>query len=707
MAAVAGQYGRQQAHHQKYAVSHQQNQQQQQNQYHRQMTGWNVPDRYQIDKALGSGAYGAVHQAYDSQTQRTVAIKRINKLFLDRFDAKRVLREIAILSRISHPHIVKIVDVCIPSDLERFDELFVVFELADADLAKLFRTNVFLSDIHVKSILYNLIIGVRYTHSAGIFHRDLKPANCLCYRDCTIKVADFGLARTVGTEDVSSLFLEETWGDHNLGVTTTTRDEDFERHRQQGETEGGEGRNQQGGDTHRGNRARGFFRGAFKFLRRNSGHNQGNGGSRRPGSGSGSTQDLEAASSTGHQPADGGHTSANVNALSRPQQGQAVQGGALSLHTSEQSAFMGQSQSGMIHVAQGPNDTARITAQRERRFRKAMTTRVVTRQYRAPELILLNEHYTEGVDTWSIGCIFAEMLYMLKENLPYPHLRQPLFPGACSLMSPRSRAMCMDLDIPKKDQLNLIFELIGTPGEEELEDVVEKGSSKAFVRRFGNRPPRNLRALFPGASYEALDLLARMLYFDPDRRISLDDAIEHPYLQEVRNASVETLADDRVHLPFDDWADIGEDELRYLFLKEVQLYHPELQIPGALVPVSARPESPVVPPASAVGKLSSNHGAGTGQQGVIGSSYVSTVEPLNSSSGGGPGVERGVGGLAAAASVPQSGGTDDTSGDADMIGGFGGENHVPVEQPAASAHPPFVSRGFSSTSTGAAPMELV
>lgn len=59
------------------------------------------------------------------------------------------------------------------------------------------RTPVFLSELHIKTLLYNLLVGLKYVHSAGIYHRDLKPANCLVNQDCSVKICDFGLARTV------------------------------------------------------------------------------------------------------------------------------------------------------------------------------------------------------------------------------------------------------------------------------------------------------------------------------------------------------------------------------------------------------------------------------------------------------------------------------------------------------------------------------
>lgn len=68
---------------------------------------------------------------------------------------------------------------------------------------------------------------------------------------------------------------------------------------------------------------------------------------------------------------------------------------------------------------------------------KQLTSHVVTRWYRPPEIILMNEDYNYAVDIWSVGCIFAELMSMMKENFPDFTDRMPLFPGkGCYPLSP-------------------------------------------------------------------------------------------------------------------------------------------------------------------------------------------------------------------------------------------------------------------------------
>jgi len=74
---------------------------------------------------------------------------------------------------------------------------------------------------------------------------------------------------------------------------------------------------------------------------------------------------------------------------------------------------------------------------RPMRLSKELTQHVVTRWYRAPEVILMNEFYSYSIDIWSVGCIFAELLSMMADNFADPFSRVPLFPGkSCYPLSP-------------------------------------------------------------------------------------------------------------------------------------------------------------------------------------------------------------------------------------------------------------------------------
>lgn len=170
---------------------------------------WKLPARYEVTQPLGQGAYGQVCQAQDREKDVSVAIKQAKHLFEDLIDAKRILREVAILGRLDHPNVCKLHDMVVPADLVNFNEVYMVLEFCESDLKKLCRAQVHLNHLHVTTLLYHLVVGLNYLHSAGIWHRDLKPANCLVNEDCTVKICDYGLARALGGNASSSFALPE------------------------------------------------------------------------------------------------------------------------------------------------------------------------------------------------------------------------------------------------------------------------------------------------------------------------------------------------------------------------------------------------------------------------------------------------------------------------------------------------------------------
>ena len=70
-------------------------------------------------------------------------------------------RSFAALGRLSHPHIVQIYDIIEPSHMRSFDELYIVMELCDSDMKKLIKTDVLLTPLHINTLLYNLLVGLK------------------------------------------------------------------------------------------------------------------------------------------------------------------------------------------------------------------------------------------------------------------------------------------------------------------------------------------------------------------------------------------------------------------------------------------------------------------------------------------------------------------------------------------------------------------
>lgn len=136
-----------------------------------------------------------------------------------------------------------------------------------------------------------------------------------------------------------------------------------------------------------------------------------------------------------------------------------------------------------------------------------ITNYVATRWYRAPELILSEKNYDKSIDMWSAGCILGEFF-----------ARKPLFMG--------------------KDSIHQIHEIIKILGPPSKDILVEYGSLKAWntCRNLGESTPTiSWRELYPFAAAEALDLIDNLLKWHPKRRLAVEQALEHPFLSDVRN----------------------------------------------------------------------------------------------------------------------------------------------------------------------------
>ena len=154
-----------------------------------------VEKRYVIKEPAGSGAYGTVVIADDTQKDQQVAIKKIERAFEHKLFTKRTLRELKILRLLNHENVVKLITIQKPEDKDKFEEIYAVFEVMETDLGSIVKSTQELSIAHVQFFLYQILRGMKYVHSAGILHRDLKPRNLLVNSNCDLKICDFGLAR--------------------------------------------------------------------------------------------------------------------------------------------------------------------------------------------------------------------------------------------------------------------------------------------------------------------------------------------------------------------------------------------------------------------------------------------------------------------------------------------------------------------------------
>ncbi|KAF2349996.1 Protein kinase domain [Trinorchestia longiramus] len=134
-------------------------------------TEWVLPRRYQMLSPVGSGAYGQVCSAVDTSTNTKVAIKKLSRPFQSHIHAKRTYRELKMLMHMDHENVIGLLDAFTPSSTyEGFQDIYMVSPLMGADLNNIVKTQK-LSDDHVQFLIYQVLRGLKYIHSAGIIHR--------------------------------------------------------------------------------------------------------------------------------------------------------------------------------------------------------------------------------------------------------------------------------------------------------------------------------------------------------------------------------------------------------------------------------------------------------------------------------------------------------------------------------------------------------
>jgi len=161
-----------------------------------------VSRKYEVGQKLGKGAYGVVWKATEKKSGRVCALKKIFDAFQNATDAQRTYREIIFLKQMTaHENIVRLENVL---KAENDKDIYLVFEFMETDLHAAIRANI-LEDVHKQYIMYQALKALMYMHSAQLVHRDMKPANLLLNAECLMKVADFGLARSlVGDGEIDS-----------------------------------------------------------------------------------------------------------------------------------------------------------------------------------------------------------------------------------------------------------------------------------------------------------------------------------------------------------------------------------------------------------------------------------------------------------------------------------------------------------------------
>ncbi|CAM8889350.1 unnamed protein product [Rhodiola kirilowii] len=174
-----------------------------------------------------------------------------------------------------------------------------------------------------------------------------------------------------------------------------------------------------------------------------------------------------------------------------------------------------------------------------------MTEYVVTRWYRAPELLLNCSEYTGAIDIWSVGCIFVEIM-----------LREPLFPGKDYVQ-----------------QLGLITELLGSPEDKDL-GFLRSDNARKYIKKLSHCPKQQFLKKFPNMPPLAADLAERMLVFDPCKRITVEEALNHPYLISLHEINEEPTCPCPFNFDFEQ-SSLSEADIKDLIWRETVAYNPE------------------------------------------------------------------------------------------------------------------------------------
>jgi len=189
---------------------------------------WTVPAYYTAPQLIGVGSFGSVGSSVDQRTGHEVALKKVTNPFFSnkvaelekeqqaavaagqtvraqqllqqgqviQRQAKRLYREVKLLSFMAHPNIIAMRDVYVAPSADGGEDVYIVMQKMGADLKRIVEAQV-LSDAHCQMISYQISKALAYVHSAGIMHRDLKCENVAMNENMDLRVLDFGMARGV------------------------------------------------------------------------------------------------------------------------------------------------------------------------------------------------------------------------------------------------------------------------------------------------------------------------------------------------------------------------------------------------------------------------------------------------------------------------------------------------------------------------------
>ena len=191
------------------------------------------------------------------------------------------------------------------------------------------------------------------------------------------------------------------------------------------------------------------------------------------------------------------------------------------------------------HIKLGDFGLAR-TLDQNPHIQKMVTEYVATRWYRAPEMILAAQKYGKPIDMWSVGCILYELL-----------VGTPLLPGKST-----------------KEMMKMMFGVTGFPDRKEYNEV--KNECKIQHIDYDDllqekiKKKKNILQMVSGYTHDevAIDLLLKLLVFNPKKRLTAEEALEHPYVADFHNLEEEINCDHKIDIPLDDNNKFTKEEYR-------------------------------------------------------------------------------------------------------------------------------------------------
>ncbi len=176
-------------------------------------------------------------------------------------------------------------------------------------------------------------------------------------------------------------------------------------------------------------------------------------------------------------------------------------------------------------------------------FKPIITDYVATRWYRAPEMLMGSCKYNKSIDMWSVGCILYELLSA-----------RPLFPGKST-----------------KHMFNLVLEVTGLPDKNEFSDIKKKYELLTDHYMFDKFPRKSMKSLIGGYTRDlnTWDFLSKLLVFNPEKRMTVEEALEHPYIADFHKEEDEIVCEKKISIPMDDNQKFSLSEYRSKLYDEI------------------------------------------------------------------------------------------------------------------------------------------